>query len=119
MNPLFPETRLYRQYINTNSFLFKYRIIEFSETQQNILSRPLKLNEYIINYILQNNILTLQNISNNFFITKPFESNLDIPSYQNIQTKLYNYIFNKLENKQNNYDNPSKTIIVYLHGRDR
>ena len=46
------EDRIKIRDLIVNSDFFKYNVIEYTDNQQNILSRPLKLDDMVVNHIL-------------------------------------------------------------------
>ena len=87
--------------------MFKYNAIEYTDNQQNILSRPLKLDDRVVNYILgvnyRNSIL-----DGLVEVYPPPQKEKEknqhgnqeakIPSFEALKTKLMNYLDKDFQN---------------------
>ena len=122
------EERIKMRDFIVNSAFFKYNIIEYTDSQQNILSRPLKLDDKVVNYILGiNNVdYVLEGsievyIPNRIKELKTKYENLvtNIPSFGCLKTKVINYL---KAHFRSNYDSQvkreTKTSCICLLGKD-
>ena len=91
-----------------NSDFFKYNVIEYTDNQQNILSRPLKLDDKVVNYILginyRDNILDglvevyMPQHQKEKLKTKYDNQATNIPSFEGLKIKLMNYLNANFQN---------------------
>ena len=84
-----------------NSVLFRYNLVEYTDNQQNILSRPLKLDDKVVNFMLginyYDNILdgsiAVYNPSQKEKLATKYENHItNISSFKDLRIKLLNYL---------------------------
>ena len=84
-----------------NSTLIKYSVIEYTDIQQNILSRPLKLDDMVVNYILgidyrDSNLDGLVEVyhphQKENLKTQINNQETNISSFEDLKSKLVNYL---------------------------
>jgi len=105
------ENISYRQYFLNERSLFRSHLIKFEQTQENqyILSKPLKIDNYIVNYILGHEQLD-PDLS---FCSKKFmPDNMTEDNHPRIHEKIEKNIVERIKHTQFN----NKGIVFYLKG---
>ena len=112
------DDRIYKREYFIKSDLYKFGILEFADDQQNMISRPIKINDDMINFILKidyrenllkKNIL-IGDIDNTQLIENPIDST-------NLRKSLWLYYLQK-KNPANLFKE-NVTIILFDHEIDR
>ena len=84
-----------------NSVLFRYNLVEYTDNQQNILSRPLKLDDKVVNFMLGINyydnildgLIAVYNPSQEEKLATKYQNHItNISSFKDLRIKLLNYL---------------------------
>ena len=112
-----------------NSNFFNYNVIEYADNQQNILSRPLKLDDKVVNHILGINYLDsiLEGLLEVHWPqqkekpkNKYDNQTTNIPSFEDLKIKLMNYFNASIQSSYDNNDHAKDRLAscICLIGKD-